>query len=580
MIKEFRTLTPLLRRYRRAYAAGVLSLLITSGAQLLIPFYVGSSIDLLLDGGGAGAVARPMGLLLITAIIIAITRFGWRFFIHGSSRRIEAELRENLYQQLLLLSPEFYNRTKTGDIMARATNDMRAIRMATGIALVAFIDGLFMTVAILAILFSRNPRLALVTIIPLPIITGLIIFLGERIGKGFRAVQEGFSHLSDQTQEVLSGIRVVKAFGKEPFFLSRFADANDRYQQQNMNLVKIWGLFFPLVSFLSGMTLLILLWFGGEALLEGSLTAGDFVATLGYLQMLTWPMLGAGFTVNMLQRGAASLSRINEILHTTPDIASPPGGRSTCPEGSLSVRNLSFSFPDQESPALQEISLELPAGGILGILGRTGSGKSTLISLFPRLLSPPEGTVFLDGTDVTQYDLNTLRGSFGIVPQRTFLFSATVRENIRFARPHASDAAIRHVEELAALDQDIGEFPQGWDTLVGERGVTLSGGQRQRIAIARALLPDPPILVLDDSLSAVDTRTEERLLQRILQERQGKTTIIVSNRISTLKFAREILVLEDGQVSNRGSHQELLAIPGLYRDIARLQQLEHIGEGP
>lgn len=576
MIGEFRTLTPLLRRHSRAYIAGIVSLLITSGAQLLLPYYTGRAIDLLLDGGGAAAVARPMGLLLVTALVIALTRFGWRFFIHGSSRRIEAELRESLYHQLLRLSPDFYRQTRTGDIMARATNDMRAIRMATGMALVAFIDGLFMTVAILAILFSRDPRLALVTVIPLPVITILIIVLGEGIGKRFRAVQEGFSHLSDQVQEVLSGVRVVKAFGKEPFFLSRFADANDRYQQENMHLVRIWGLFFPLVSFLSGLTLLILLWFGGAALLAGSLSAGDFVATLGYLQMLTWPMLGAGFTVNMLQRGAASLSRVNEILQSTPLISSPPGGRTSPPGGALEVRDLSFTFPGQETPALEKISFDLAPGEILGILGRTGSGKSTLVSLLPLLLPAPEGAIFIDGTDVVRYNLDTLRETFGIVPQKTFLFSATVRDNIRFARPQAPEEDLRRVEKLAALDEDIAEFPRGQDTLVGERGVTLSGGQRQRIAIARALLPDPPILILDDALSAVDTRTEERLLRGILEERRGKTTIIVSNRISTLTFAGEILVLQEGRIADRGTHGELLSRPGLYQDIARLQQLEHL----
>lgn len=578
MIGEFRTILPLLHRHRWAYAGGVLSLLVTSGAQLLIPYLTGTAIDVLVEGRGAGAAGRIVAVLLVTAVIIAVSRFGWRFFIHGASRRIEAELRVALYNHLLTLSPEFFRSVKTGDIMARATNDMRAIRMATGMALVAFVDGLFMTIAILVILFTRNARLAALTIIPLPLITVMILAQGGRIGKLFRRVQEGFSRMSDQAQEVLSGIRVVKAFVKEEFFLRRFEEANEYYQRQNMHLVRIWGLFFPLVTFLSGMTILILLWFGGVALLEGAITAGDFVATLGYLQMLIWPMLGAGFTVNMLQRGAASLTRINEILNTTPGIVSPPNGRTSVPRGPITVRDLTFTFPGQEQPALRNLSFTVPRGNVLGILGRTGSGKSTLIRLLPRFLNAPEGSILVDGTDINHYDLDCLRGTFGIVSQDTFLFSATVLENIRFGCPRASREDAIRAGTLAALAGDIGDFPRGWDTVVGERGITLSGGQRQRIAIARALMPDPEILILDDALSAVDTRTEEQILQALFRERQGRTTVVVSNRVSTLKAAHEILVMEDGRILERGNHHRLVRQPGLYRDIFHLQQLEKIRE--
>lgn len=576
MKNEYRTLLPLLHRHRWKYLAGIASLVVTSGAQLLVPRFVGISVDQLVDGEGVRAVAHTMLLLLATAVIIALGRFGWRYFIHGSSRRIEAELRQKLYDHLLKLAPDFFRSTKTGDLMARATNDMRAIRMATGIALVAFIDGLFMTLAIIVILFSRNPRLALVTIAPLPVITILIIALGSRIRTLFVTVQEGFSRMSDQAQEVLSGIRVVKAFVKEDFFLRRFASANDYYQQENMRLVRIWGLFFPLVTFLSGITLLILIWYGGLSMIDGSITAGDFVATLGYLQMLIWPMLGAGFTVNMLQRGAASLARINEILDTEASIRSPVNGRSEAPRGDLRVNNLSFSYPDQSTPALHGISFHLPRGGVLGMLGRTGSGKSTLVGIIPRLQSTPADTVFLDDTDVTRYDLDVLRAGFGIVPQNSFLFSATVLENIRFARPDADRDEVIRVGTLAALAGDIEEFPSGWETVVGERGVTLSGGQRQRVAIARALLTDAEILILDDALSAVDTSTEERILQAILRERRGRATIIISNRVSTLRHADEVLVMENGTVVQRGNHFELISREGLYRDIFRLQQLESV----
>lgn len=578
MIGEYRTLFPLLRRYRGYYIAGILSLLVTSGAQLLIPQFVGRSIDVLTEGGDVRQIALLMAAMIGTAVIIAAGRLGWRFFIHGSSRRIETELRRRLYDHLLQLPPSYYDGVKTGDLMARATNDMEAIRMAVGMALVAFIDGLFMTVAIVTILVSRNPRLALFTVAPLPLITATLIFLGSRIGHLFRSVQAGFSGMSDQAQEVLSGVRVVKAFVKEGYFLRRFADANDTYQRRNMRLVRIWGLFFPLVSFLSGLTLFMLLWVGGRSLLSGELTAGDFVATLSYLQMLIWPMMGAGFTVNMLQRGAASLSRINEVLDVAPAIASPPDGRRRPVDGGIEVRDLSFTYPGASAPALDDISFSVPKGSFLGILGRTGSGKSTVIQLLPRLLDPPPDTVFIDDTDVRDYDLDALRGAFGIVPQSTFLFSATIEKNIAFARPDAPRDHIREVGHLAALDSDVGEFPDGWETVVGERGVTLSGGQRQRLAIARALLPDPEILVLDDALSAVDTRTEERILNGVLAHRAGRTTIVISNRVSTFQQADVVLVLEDGRITDRGTHEELLAKPGLYRDIYTLQQQERAKE--
>lgn len=573
MLREFRPLLPYLKKYRWYYLLGLVALIITSGGQLLIPQFVRQVIDTLTSDASDSVYPIILRMILV-AVVIALSRVGWRFGIHGASRRIEAGIRRELYNHLTILSEDFFNRNKTGDLMARATNDLRAIRMASGMALVAFVDGLFMTVAILIILISQNARLALFTIIPLPFITAIILVMGGKVRELFRTVQEGFSRMSDQAQEVLSGIRVVKTFVKEDFFTARFSETNDYYQNQNMRLVRIWGLFFPIVGFLSGLTILLLLLLGGELIITGDLSTGEFVATLSYLQMLTWPMLGAGMTVNMLQRGAASMKRINEILDTPPSITGPIDGIAPPGKPALAVRDLSFTYNGSRQDVLSGISFELPYGSTLGITGKTGSGKTTLVHLLPRLLDPPDGTVILNDRGTHRYNLDDLRSVFGMVPQNTFLFSATIRENIAFAKPDASEEEVKRVGTLAAIDRDIAEFPHGWDTVVGERGVTLSGGQKQRIALARALLADPPILILDDSLSAVDSKTEERILNALTEERRGKSTIIITNRISVIASADQILVLEAGIVTQRGPHIELISREGLYQEIYELQQLD------
>jgi ATP-binding cassette subfamily B protein len=575
MLKEFRTLLAYVKQYKWHYILGVLCLLVTSGGQIAIPQFIRVAIDTIVAGDfELSTVGVYMLSLVGVAVAIAVSRFGWRFFLHGASRRIEKRLRGRLFNHLMTLSSNFFRDRTTGDLMARSTNDLQAIRMAAGMALVAMVDAVFMTLAILIILFTRNPRLAALVIIPLPLVTVAILFVGKLISERFRKVQEGFSILSERAQESITGIRVIKAFVKERYFSGRFADANENYRIQNLRYIRIWGMFFPVITFLSGFTTLLLLRFGGEMVILGTVTPGEFVATMSYLQMLIWPMLGAGLMVNWMARGAASLGRINAILNTEPDIASPPGALTERTGHDIAVRDLTYSYREGEDPVLRNVTLDIPEGTVVGILGRTGSGKSTLVSTLPRILDPPPGSVFLDGVDVHEYDVATLRSTFAIVPQDTFLFSATIDENIAFGRPDAPEEEIRRVAEISTISRDVAEFPQGWKTPVGERGVTLSGGQKQRVAISRALLRDPDVLIFDDALSAVDTESESKILRALFEHRTGKSSVIISHRVSTLQNTQLIYVLDEGEVVQSGTHEELIAQDGLYRAIYRLQQSE------
>jgi ATP-binding cassette subfamily B multidrug efflux pump len=580
VFREFRTLLPYIRKHRYMYVGGLLFLVLTDGGQLYLPQLIRRAIDTVASG-----LFQLREILYIVlpmvgiALLIAVGRYFWRYFIHGASRRIEAELRERLFAHLQSLSSTFYGRMKTGDLMARMTNDMQAIRTGTGMALVAFIDGFFMTIAILIIMLSQDAQLTLLSVSPLPFLTLGIIFFGRLIGEQFRKVQEGFSDLSDLAQESISGIRVLKTFVQEAAFGRRFLEKNREYSRRNMALVRTWGILFPVVSFLAGVTTLIFLFLGGQAVMDGSISPGTFTAFFAYLQMLIWPMLGAGFTINMMQRAGASLGRINRILEEAPDIHSPPPqARATGSiSGRISIRNLSYRYPAAEHDVLSGIDLEVPAGGILGILGRTGAGKSTLVQLLPRIFDPPPGSVFIDGRDVRSYDLAVLRCAIRVVPQDTFLFSATIRDNIAFGRAQEAEdhnELLRQVCAISTIERDFGAFPSGWETVVGERGITLSGGQKQRVALSRALAGEAAVYILDDSFSSVDTETEDAILRQLLPFAAGKTLLIISHRVSTLKAAQRIIVLEEGRIAQQGSHEELLRERGFYAEIFRLQQLE------
>jgi ATP-binding cassette subfamily B protein len=534
--------------------------------------------------------------MLGVMLLVASGRFLWRYFIHGASRKIETELRDNLFSHLLTLSYDFYQKHKIGDLMARAINDIAGIRMALGWGLVTLVDGTIMAAAILVIIFIQDARTAAFCIIPLPFITLAMILFGRAMGRRFYHAHETYSAMSDSVQETFAGIRVIKSFVKEHWFTGKFSKANDDYRNANMALVKIHGVFFPLVSFFAGLTVIMLLLVGGRRVVTGNLSAGELVALFSYVQMLIWPLMGAGFMVNMIQRGAASMGRINELLHSEPsiknkdaDALSQTSSRATrsAPNGdcpAIEIKTLSFSYArndTEESPrVLDRISLSVPSGSVLGILGRTGSGKTTLVKTLMRVVDPPEGTVFINGEDVRKQPLKELRRLFGVSPQDSYLFSDSIKNNIAYgSKGDDPDFEIMaEAAKLAALDTDLESFARGWDTLIGERGLTLSGGQKQRVAIARAVLSAPEILVLDDAFSAVDAATEKRILSGILQERHaentaGKTTIIISHRVSTLSSADSVAVLDDGMIVELGTPEELLAAGKFFSRTAELQRL-------
>jgi ATP-binding cassette subfamily B protein len=606
---EFKTLLPYLSRYRWHYIGGFFCLLVVDGAQVLIPQLLRRAVDLISGGDFAWSAVFGLALAMVGGMaVISGGRFLWRYFIHGASQRIEAEMRDRLFAHLITLSYDFYQKNKIGDLMARSTNDLGAVRTAIGWGLVALVDGTMMAVAILVIIFLQDPRTAAFAVLPLPLITVLILLFGNVVGKWFRRAQETYSALSDTVQETFAGIRVVKSFVKEWWFIRKFAGANDNYRTANMGLVKLYGLFFPLISFLSGITTLILLLVGGIRVVEGFVSPGDLVALFSYLQMLIWPLMGAGFMVNMIQRGAVSLARVNEVLRTKPAILSPdkpvrPSFSSSpiTAEGPalVEIRDLSFAYPGGP-PVLEHINLRVKEGSVVGIMGRTGSGKSTLIKTLVRMVNPPAGTVLVKGIPVEDWDLAELRGLFGVTPQDSYLFSDSIKRNIGYGTEESDDETLARAAELSAIDQDLKTFNQGWDTLIGERGLTLSGGQKQRVAIARSLASAVELLILDDSLSAVDAETERRILAGLLAEgpgssprgrprspgdlrpgqRQGRTStiIIVSHRVSTLSRADLVLVLDRGRIAERGSPEELAASGGFYARMAALQRLGETAE--
>jgi len=531
----------------------------------------------LIDGLAAGTVnsafAWKMGLYSIAiALGMAFCRFFWRIFIVGASRKLEKDLRSEFYTHLQKLPAQYYDNTKVGDIMAHAVNDINAVRMAAGMATIASFDAIFMSAASIVMLLLIDWKLTLITMIPLPLIAIIMSKFGGLLHDRFESVQKAFSGLSEKAQESFSGIRVVKAYGDCASEQELFAEKSRKSVLENVRLTRIWGFMQPMVSGLAMMSSAILLMVGGRAVIGGSVTLGEYVAFASYLAMLAWPMMAIGWVVNLLQRGAASMGRLERIMKIEPAIADGPV--QGAPEPAVEVRNLSFTYPGTENEVITGVSFSVSASSTLGIVGRTGSGKTTLVELLMRLYDPPPGTVFIGGEDVTRRRLSDVRGLFGYVPQETFLFALSLADNISFGTGELTAGRIRHLAEIAEIADEIEGFPNGFDTMVGERGLTLSGGQKQRVALARALAVSPRILVLDDSLSAIDTETESAILEKLKIEISGLTNILIAHRISTVQHADLILVLDRGRLVEQGTHQELLDRDGYYAELYRMQQLE------
>ena len=575
----WRRLWPYLARYRGGFLWGLLCIVVATAIQLASPWVLKLAVDDLTAGVTRAKLAYYALLLLAMALFGAVFRFLMRRVIIGISRHIEYDLRNDFFAHLQRFPVAFYNANRTGDLMSRATNDLNAVRMLVGPSVMYSASTVLTFIVAIVLMLSIDVRLTLVALTPLPLVSVAVFFFGRAIHRRFERIQAQLSDISAVVQEALSGVRVVRAYGQEASELERFRSANQEYVTRNRGLIRLQGLFFPTLTFLLGLGGLLVLWQGSREVILGRITVGDLVAFNTYLVMLAWPMIAFGWVTNMAQRGLASWKRMLEVLDQPAAITGGP--RQVVPDaltGHVEVRNLTFAYNGR--PVLQEVSIDIPAGRTLALVGATGSGKSTLISLLPRLLDPPPRTVFIDGIDVRELPLSTLRSLIGFVPQEPFLFSDTLAENVAFAPevaaqpPEDRGQAVRDAAAIARLDKDVEDFPDGYDTRVGERGITLSGGQKQRTALARALAMQPRILVLDDALSAVDTYTEEEILSRLREVMRQRTSIIVSHRISTVRHADQIVVLDDGRIVERGRHEDLVEQDGVYAELHRQQMLE------
>lgn len=575
-MKTFKTLRNDFFENRWWILFGLIALLIVDILQLFIPRVIKYAIDdLTLD------VISPSRLffygleVFILALGIGGFRYVWRYFLLGAARRIEKTLRNRLFIHLQALSPSYFSRTKVGDLMAHATNDIEAVRMSLSMGVVFLVDTIILGVLTIFFMIYIHPKLTLYAVLPMPLITLITLLFSRTIHHRFEILQKTFASLTERVREAITGIRVIKAYVLEERERERLSQLSKGYIQKNLNVTRVWGMFFPLILFFSNLSMAIVLYLGGKLTIFQAISTGDFVAFMSYLGLLAWPMMALGWAINMIQRGSASMDRLNRIFAETPEISDSSAIiRSDLLKGRIEMRGLSFSPRNDGNPLLRDIHITIEKGERLVVVGRTGSGKTIFCNLVTRILEPSQGYLFFDGIETHEIPLEVLRKSIGYVPQDTFLFSDTIRENIAFGKMDSAEKEIEEAARLAQIYDEMMGFPEGMNTMVGEKGITLSGGQRQRIAIARAILMDPPIFILDDALSSVDIQTEERILEGLDKFLKEKTSVLVTHRIAPLRRADRILVLEEGQIVEMGDHKTLLSKGGIYTDLYKQSQLE------
>lgn len=566
------SLLPYLKKYRQKIVIGIFMVLLTNLAAVVVPWILKDAINHLYLEINRDLLLYYAALIGGVSLVEGFFRYQMRRILIGVSRYIEYDLRNDLFAHLQRLPPRYYQQHSTGDIMSRATNDLSAVRMVLGPGIMYSVNTIFTTVLTITLLVTIEWRLTLLSLLPMVGVSYTVKHFGKHIHERFEKIQEQLAALTTLAQENVAGIRVVKAYNQEAAFIERFQATNQDYLRKSLSLVRVWGLFYPMLSLLLGLSAVGLLYLGGRQVIQGNITLGEFVAFMAYLAMLTWPTIALGWVINIFERGSASLGRINAILETQPEIRDENPLAVRALTGNIAVRNLTFSY--HGSPVLRNIDFEIRAGQTIAIVGSTGSGKSTLVNLLCRLYPVARGTIAIDGIDINDIPLQVLRKNVGYVPQDTFLFSETVKENVAFGQPESGFDAVEAAARISNIWPEIQHFPKRFDTFVGERGITLSGGQKQRIAISRALLIDPRILILDDALSSVDTYTEEQILQRLAEELKDRTAILISHRVSTVKMADQILVLDQGRMVERGTHEELLQAGGYYADLYEKQLLK------
>jgi len=580
-MKSLRTLIPYFQPYRRGILTGLVLVVVGNLFTLLGPYLLKAAIDALETQLSISLIVRYAFLIVLVAILAGISRYYMRELLNGISRRIETDLRNDLFGHLLRLPAQFYDSWRTGDLMSRATNDVLAVRMVAGPAIMYAVNTITVSALALLLMIWIDPVLTLLAMIPLAILPAAVFLFGRQIHDRFEKIQSQFAELSNYSQEFLSSIRIVKAYTQEEAQVRRFAELNEEYLDRNMSLARVWGAFYPSLILLTGIGAVVLLWYGGSLVISGRITVGEFVAFGFYLTLLSWPMIALGWVTNLFQRGAASMRRINELMSVVPAIAEDP---SPLPIGSVrgrvELRDVSFRYPDTERWVLRNISLVIEPGQTAAIVGQTGSGKSTLVRLLPRLYDATEGTVLFDGVDVRRLPLAAVRDAVSVVPQESFLFSMRLKRNI--ALHGAEEADIERLMEavdIAHLTEALAVLPEGIDTHLGERGINLSGGQKQRAALARALYRDTPVLILDDALSAVDSVTETAILHELRLYMRGRSSILISHRVSAVRDADVIFVLEEGRLVEQGRHRELLELDGVYKRLLERQLLSEEIEG-